>query len=199
ATGKVFDGLDAVLAEPHQHRRGDAFDVLERVFDAKLFALGIEFGFDLGQVFARARLQFAGGILVKTFDAGDLLNVDHCQFLDRIKAFRSQQLSDHLVDVERVDEHARAVFEFRLAPFGFLLLGQDVDVPAGELRGEADVLAAAANGKRELLVGHYHLDALAFFVEHYFGDLGGGQRVDDEGGDVVRPWNDIDLLALQLV
>jgi hypothetical protein len=62
------------------------------------------------------------------------------------------------------------------------LLGQDVDVPAGQLRGEAHVLAAAADGERQLLVGHDHLDALGLFVEHHLGDFGRGQRVDDEGG-----------------
>ena len=63
----------------------------------------------------------------------------------------------------------------------FLGLGQDVDVPAGELRGEAHVLAAAADGERQLVVGHHHLDALGILVEHHLGDFGRLQRVDDEG------------------
>ena len=38
-----------------------------------------------------------------------------------------------------------------------------------------------------------------FLVEHHLGDFGGRQRIDHEGGDVLRPLDDVDLLALQLV
>ncbi len=79
------------------------------------------------------------------------------------------------------------------------LLGDDVDVPAGELRGEPHVLAAPADRERELLVGHHDLHALAFLVEHDLGDFGGRERVDHEVGRVRGPRNDVDLLALQLV
>mgnify|MGYP003693925623 CR=1 FL=1 len=113
--------------------------------------------------------------------AGDLLLVDHGELLDRAEAFRGEQLADHLVDVERIDEQLGALLELGLAALGLFLLGEDVDVPAGELRGEPHVLAAPADRERELLVGHHHLDALAVLVEHHLGDLGGRQRVDDEG------------------
>ena len=98
-----------------------------------------------------------------------------------------------------VDEHAGAVLELGLAALGFFLFGENVDVPAGQLRGEPHVLAAPADGQRKLLVGNHDLDALALFVEHHLGDFGRRQRVDDEGRDVVRPRNDVDLLALQFV
>ena len=75
----------------------------------------------------------------------------------------------------------RALGEFLLAALGFLRLGQDVDVPAGQLRGEAHVLAAAADGERQLLVGNDDFDAVGFLVEHDLGDFGRLQRVDDEG------------------
>jgi hypothetical protein len=77
-------------------------------------------------------------------------------------------------------------------------LGQDVDVPAGQLRGEAHVLAAAADRQRELVVGHHHLDALGILVEHDLGDFRRLQRVDDEGRLVLSTRDDVDLLALQL-
>ena len=79
----------------------------------------------------------------------------------------------------------------------FFLLGEDVDVPADELAGEAHVLAAAADGERELLVGHHDLDALGLLVEHDLGDIGRLQRRDHEVGDVVGPGDDVDLFALQ--
>src|SRR5262249_44436156 len=106
-----------------------------------------------------------------------------------------------LVDIERFHEHARGVLEIGLAAFRFLLLGQDVDVPTGQLRGQPDVLAAPADRKRQLVVGvgHHDLDPFAVLVDHDLGDLGRCQRVDDKGRDVGRPGNDVDLLALQLV
>ena len=54
---------------------------------------------------------------------------------------------------------AGALGEFLLPALRFLGLGQDVDVPAGELRGEADVLAAPADRQRQLIVGDDDLDA----------------------------------------
>ena len=67
----------------------------------------------------------------------------------------------------------------------FLVLGQDVDVPAGQLRGQPDVLPAPADGEAELVVGNDDLDAVRFLVEHDLGHLGRRQRVDDEGRGVA--------------
>ena len=47
--------------------------------------------------------------------------------------------------------------------------------------------------------GTTDLDALGLLVEHDLGDLGRGQRVDDEARGVAGPRDDVDLLALQLV
>src|SRR5882757_9320019 len=141
------------------------------------------------------------GTVVKTLDAGQFLGVDQREFLDRGEAFRGQQLTDHFVDVQRFHEHPRRVLEICLAALGFFLLGEDVDVPAGQLRSEPHILAATADRQRELVVGvgHHDLDPLALFVDHDLGDFGRRQRVDDKGRDIGRPRNDVDLLALQLV
>ena len=77
-----------------------------------------------------------------------------------------------------------ALAELLLAPLALLGLGQDVDVPAGELRGEPHVLAAAADREAELVVGHHDLDAALLLVHHDLADLGRRQRVDDEGRGV---------------
>ena len=82
ATGEIFNGLDAILAEPHQHSRRDPFNLHERVFDAKLTALGVKLGLDAVEVFTRAILQFGCGVLIETFDAGDFFGVDHRQLFD---------------------------------------------------------------------------------------------------------------------
>src|SRR6202043_1718326 len=45
---------------------------------------------------------------------------------------------------------------------------------------------------------HHDLDPTLLLVHHHLGDLRGGQRVHHEGRGILRPWNDVDLLALQL-
>ena len=107
-------------------------------------------------------------------------------------------MCDHLLHVQGVDEHLRIGAEFLAAALRFLGLGEDIDVPAGQLGGQADVLAAPSDGKTELVVRDHHLDAVGFLVQDHLGHLGGGERVDDEGGGVGRPLDDVDLLALEL-
>ena len=123
---------------------------LQRVLDAQLLALGVEFGGQLVEIVLRARLQFVGDLVVEAFDRGELHLVDIGDFLDRLEAFRGQQLGEHLVDIQRLDEEFGARGEFLLPALAFLGFGQDVDRPAGELRSEAHVLAAAADGERKL-------------------------------------------------
>src|SRR4029077_8272861 len=201
ATGQILDGLDVVLAEFHQHLRVYAGHRLQSVIHTEFLALVFLLGLELFQIFFCPALQLVGGFFVETFDAGQFLDVDQREFLDRGKAFRRQQLADDFVDVQRFHEHPRGVLEIGLAALGFFLLGKDVDVPAGQLRGEAYVLPAAADRQRELVVGvrDDDLDPFAIFVDHDLGDFGGRQRVDDEGRDIRRPRNDVDLLALQFI
>jgi hypothetical protein len=78
-------------------------------------------------------------------------------------------------------------------------LGHDVDLRAGELAGEPHVLAAAADGQRQLIVGHHHFDAAFLLVDHDAADGRGLERVDDEGRGVLAPGDDVDLLALQFL
>ena len=114
-----------------------------------------------------------------------------------MKPFGDQQMGDHVIDVERVDEHLAAAAELFGPPLRFLGLGQNVDVPSGQLRGEPNVLAAPADRQAQLVVGHDDLDAALLLVHHHLGDLGRGERVDDESRRVGRPRDDVDLLALQ--
>src|SRR3954451_13743233 len=83
--------------------------------------------------------------------------------------------------------------------FGFLLLGDDIDIPTRELGSEPYILSAPPDGKRELLVGHDDFHALTILIEHNFGDLGGRERVHHEVGGIGCPRDDVDLLALQLI
>src|SRR4029077_17678666 len=88
---------------------------------------------------------------------------------------------------------------FLLAALALLGLGHDVDFPAGELRGELDVLATATDRQAQLIVRHDDLGLVLLLVHQHLADLGRRQRIDDEVGGVVRPRDDVDLLALQLL
>ena len=88
--------------------------------------------------------------------------------------------------------------------FGFALglgvrLGHDVEVPAGELAREADVLPAAADGLREFVLGHRDIHAVRVFVDHDRQHFGRRHGVDDELRRVVVVRNDVDALAGDLV
>ena len=69
----------------------------------------------------------------------------------------------------------------------------------GQLAGEADVLAAAADREAELVVGDDDLDAAFLLVDDDPADRRRLERVDDERRQVLRPRDDVDLLALQLL
>jgi hypothetical protein len=128
----------------------------------------------------------------------DLAGIHVGHFLHRLEPFRGEQLGDHLVDVEGLHEALRALGELLLAPLRLLLLGEDVDVPAGELRGSRTFCPRRPMASESWLLGHHHLDAVGVLVQHHLGDLGRRQRIDDEGGRIRVPLDDVHLLALQL-
>ena len=78
-------------------------------------------------------------------------------------------------------------------------VGPDVDPPPGEARSEAGVLALLADGERELVVRDDDARRAVELVDHGDGgDLRRRQRVAHQLGGVVRPVDDVDLLAVQL-
>ena len=81
------------------------------------------------------------------------------------------------------------------------LLGfrQNVDLPAGQLRSQAHILAAPADTQRQLFVRHHHFDAMGVLVQHHFGDFRGRQGIDDESRRFAVPRNDVDAFALQFL
>ncbi|EAT08299.1 hypothetical protein SKA58_13223 [Sphingomonas sp. SKA58] len=171
----------------------------QRIVDAKRLALLARGGFAAVQRFLRAALQLGGKILVKALDSGQFLDGDISDLFQLAKAFGHQQLRERFIDVQLVLEHFGTGDEFLLALLGRVSLGHDVDGLAGQLAGEADILAAATNGKRELIVGNDDLDAFFFLIDHHAGDLCGLERVDDEGRGVFRPGDDVDLFTLHFL
>ena len=91
AIGEILERLDAALAEPDQHRRGQALDLLQFVRDAERLALLIELRLDPGKVGLRARLDFGRGLGVEAFDHRELARLDIGDFLDGAEAFGSKQ------------------------------------------------------------------------------------------------------------
>ena len=81
---------------------------------------------------------------------------------------------------------------------GLLGLGQDVDVPAGQHRGQANVLAAPADREAELVVGHDDLDPVLSSSSTTLATSAGASALTTKVAGIVRPGNDVDLLALQL-
>ena len=140
-----------------------------------------------------------GDIVVEALDRGDFVDRDVSHFLEAGEAFGNQQLRQGLVDVELVLEQGRALDELALALLARVGLGQDVDLRDGQLAGEADVLAAAADGEAQLVVGNDDLDPALFLVDDDAADGRRLERVDDEGREVLRPRDDVDLLALELL
>ena len=93
----------------------------------------------------------------------------------------------------------RALDELALALLARVGFGQDVDLRSGQLAGEPHVLAAAADGEAQLVVGDDDFDPALFLVDDDAADGRRLERVDDEGREVLRPGDDVDLLALQLL
>ena len=131
------------------------------------------------------RISSGGHVLVEALDLGQFLQRHEGQFLDRVEALGHQQAGDHVVDIQRLDEQAGAAAELLLPALALLGLGQDVDVPAGELAGQPHVLAAPADGEAELVVRHHHLAAPALLVHHHLAHLGRRQRVHHEGRGIA--------------
>ena len=196
---QIIQRLHAFLAQRHQHGRGERLDRRDIVGHAERDALLGEFGVTNQQRLLGTADQFGGNIFVEAFNGREFFGIHVSQFLYSRKTFGDQQAGDDVVDIECLDEQAAAAAELFLPALALLGLGQDVDVPAGQLAGETDVLAAAANGQRQLLVGHDNLHAAGFLVDHHLRHLGRRQRVHHEGGGLRRPGNDVDLLALQLL
>ena len=190
---------DFGFAELHQHGRRQPVDLRQRILDAQRPSPFGQFGVAALEEIPGALAQGLGDILVEGLDGHQVFERHEGDFLDRREALRHQQVGDDVVDIQRLDEHGAAGAELFLAALGFGLFGQDVDVPAGKLRGQAHILAAPADGEALLFVGHDDLDGAGVLVQHDLGDLGRRQGVDDEGGVVARPGDDVDLLTLQLL
>ena len=94
---------------------------------------------------ARAAAQLVHRVLVERLDLEHLVDRHVGDLLERGEAFADQDVGDFLVDVELLHEELAQPLAFLLVLLLRLLDGHEVELPAGELGGEAHVLAAPAD------------------------------------------------------
>ena len=76
------------------------------------------------------------------------------------------------VDVKGLDEHLDELPQLVLPPVGFHLLGKDLDLPTGQLRRQAHILAAPSDGVALLVLGNHHFHPRRFIIENDLCHLG---------------------------
>ena len=100
-----------------------------------------------------------------------------------------------VLEVILVDEHVLGLRKRGAGEAG----GLDVDVPTGQARGQAGVLALLADGQRQLVVGHDDGCVVVLLVDQDAIDLGRGKGVCHVAGRVLIPLDDVDALVAQLL
>jgi hypothetical protein len=78
-------------------------------------------------------------------------------------------------------------------------LRHEVEFPAGQLRREADVLAAPPDGLGKVVLVHHDIHAVGVFVDDDAHDFGRHERVDHELRRFLRPENDVHSLAREFL
>src|ERR1022692_2916423 len=88
--------------------------------------------------------------------------------------------------------------DFFIKALGDDVLGVNVHFPAGQPRRQPRVLAALADGERQLVFAHQDFHALADFVQLDAFQLRRLQRLRDKRLDVGRPRNHVHLFVVEL-
>ena len=86
-----------------------------------------------------------------------------------------------------------------LERLGEFVVRHDLDVPADELGRQPDVLPAAADGQRQLIVLHEHDRPAEPRIGEHFRDLRRLQGVRDQHLERVVPADDVDALAVEFL
>src|SRR5207253_703524 len=81
------------------------------------------------------------------------------------------------------------------APLQPLAAGVEIDLPAGELGGEPDVLPVAPDGERELILVDHRLNGLGLGIGEHLRHPRGRQGQAGEPLRIGRPGHDVDAIA----
>src|SRR5207302_2617889 len=163
-------------------------------------------------VLARDLDHLLGHLFVNSFDGDEIIDRrvdDGVEIVVAGRFERVRPLFRHLFDVVDVRFGAGLGHRFLqhgaegVGHFAFdLFLGLDVDLRADQLRREADVEPALADGERELVVVDDDVEVrtvgLLVAGDGNARDLGWSQRVLRVDDDVFVEGDDVDLLAAQL-
>ena len=114
------------------------------------------------------------------------------ELVDRLR----RQLGLELVEPERAQHRQHEVEQG--GDLVGRLLAHDVELPAGELARETDVLSAATDRLRKLLLRDGDVHAVGFLIDDDRAHLGGRHGVYDELRRILVPGDDVDALARDL-
>src|SRR5271155_611038 len=148
---------------------------------------------------ARTAPELVDRILVERLDLEHFVEWNVGDFLERGEAFQDQDVRDFLVDIKLFDEQSADLVALGLMLLLRLLDAHEVDFPAGQLGGKADVLAAAADGHGQVFLVDHDVHRVLLLVDDDARNLGRRQGIDDELGRIVGIENDIAALAGQFV
>ena len=118
---------------------------------------------------------------------------------------RALDYSVRAASVIREQSHASTVryvftlvFDALLVGVSELGLGFDVDLPAGQPRGESGVLTITTDRQRELVVRHDDRGLLGLVVDEHLTHSRRRERFGDESRRLIVERDDVDLLSTQL-
>src|SRR5947209_18514568 len=97
-------------------------------------------------------------------------------------------------DRERGGKRLRGLRYFLFYRVGRRRVAIDIDLPAGQPRGQPRVLAFLADRERELIFIYRNLDAFFLRIENEVLHFRGLERFEDELLRVGAPTDDVDLL-----
>ena len=139
-------------------------------------------------------------------DAVHLLGRKAAHFHQRVRLDgREIVVGEEALAHEPLGQLGLDAFDRRIARHGLFdllvefLAGHDLDVPTAELAGQADVLAAPADGQRKLIFLHQHDRPAQHLAEDHFLDLGRLQGVGNQHLHVVAVADDVDAFAGKFV
>src|SRR6516164_9367197 len=148
---------------------------------------------------ARAVAQLLDDVLVELLDGGELRLRHVGDLLDGGEALLREDGRHVLVHVQLLHEIGHQLLRLGLALGLGVGLGHDVQVPATQLAREADVLAAAPDRLRQLVLGYRDVHAVRVLIDHDRHHLRRRHGVDDELRRVLHVRDDVDALAGDLV
>src|SRR5215469_83938 len=195
--GEVIQGGNLVLTESNQHTGSQAFESSQFVADAELATSILKLPVPLLERGACPLLQLCRYRGIETFDIGEVRQRHIGDLFERGEPFGYQQMGNDIVNIESVDEHLAAATELLGTPLRLLGFCQNVDVPAGKLRGETDILTTPPDRQAELIVRDDDFDAPLLLIHDHLGDFGRRERIYNKSSRVGRPGDNVDLFSLQ--